>query len=90
MLLVNYVSKVVRMSGSVGTVVDICSPNQGRCDSDDDSHYVVVDFKECTIPEEQKHIQGHPRTWVPIPVFTTRCNKNAVQYTQSHSEHSSQ
>ena len=38
MLLTNYITEVDLMNGSVGTIFDICSPNQGSCDSKDKSH----------------------------------------------------
>jgi hypothetical protein len=38
--------------------------------------YVVVNFPESTIPEEQKLIPNIPKTCVPIPIVTRRCEKN--------------
>ena len=81
MLLVNYIPELGLMNGSIGTVIDICSPNKNRCNSDDDSHYVVVNFEHCTIPEGQNLIPGKPRTYVPIPVNTTRCEKKLLLFT---------
>ena len=75
MLLVNYIPEHGLMNGSVGTVIDICSPNPTMCDLDDNSHYIIVDFENCTIPESEKLIPDSPCTWVPIPVHNSTCQK---------------
>ena len=36
--------------------------------AENELQYVVVDFPDCTIPDEEKLIPGKRRTWVPIPV----------------------
>ena len=76
MLLVNYIPEVGLMNGSVGTVIDICSPNSDRSNSDDHSNYVIVHFENCTIPEDQKLIPGLPSMYVPIPVHKSTCDNH--------------
>ncbi len=43
--------------------------------------YLVVDFPESTIPEDQKLIPNQPKTWIPIPLFTRRCKKKCCSIT---------
>jgi hypothetical protein len=43
--------------------------------------YVVVDFPESTMPEDQKLIPNQPKTWIPIPLFTRRCKNKCYSIT---------
>jgi hypothetical protein len=62
------------MNGSVGVVQGLYFSNAEGMP--DDKMYVVVDFPETTIPEAQKLIPNMPKTCVPIPIVTRRCEKN--------------
>jgi hypothetical protein len=74
MLVDNFIVEYKLMNGSVGVVQGLYFSNsQGQ---PDDKMYVVVNFPESTIPEERKLIPNMPKTCVPIPIVTRRCEKN--------------
>ena len=43
--------------------------------------YVIVDYPDSTVPEEQKLIPNKPATYVPIPLVTRRCEKKCCSMT---------
>ena len=79
MLLDNSIVEYKLMNGSVGVVKDLCFSNPEG--TPDDNMYVVVDFSESTIPDEQKVITDMPSTYVPIPLVTRRCERNCCSMT---------
>jgi hypothetical protein len=83
MLLVNYIVKYKLMNGSVEVVKQLCfsNPEGDKKGTEDSRMYVVVDFPESTIPEHQKLIPNQPKTWIPIPLFTQRCDKKCCSIT---------
>ncbi len=60
------------MNGSIEVVKQLCfsNPEGDKKGMEDSMMYVVVDFPESTIPEDQKLIPNQPKTWIPIPLFT--------------------
>lgn len=79
MLLRNFIVEHKLMNGSVGTVKRICYKNPEGPANPDKTDYVIVEFPNSTIPEEDALIPGMPPTWVPIPLVTERCEKNCCQ-----------
>ena len=74
MLLDNFIVEYKLMNGSVGVVKKLCFSNPEG--TPDEKMYVVVDFPDSTVPDEQKLIPDEPATYVPIPLVTRRCEKN--------------
>jgi hypothetical protein len=74
------------MNSGLGTVKEIVYANSDgpRGPNGPRQHpaYVVVDFPDCKIPEEKKLIPGKPRTYVPVPPKTLRCEKGCCSATQ--------
>lgn len=60
MLLENFIVEFKLMNGSVGVIRDLCFSNPEG--TPDDKMYVVVDFPDSTVPEEQKLIPNMPPT----------------------------
>lgn len=85
MLLTNIITELNLMNGSVGTVRQIVYefPEGPRGPNGPKTHplYVVVDFPDCTIDEEDKLIENMPRTCIPVPVVTQRCEKQCCSAT---------
>ena len=65
------------MNGSIGTVVDIVYREKEGPTRNPKSHpaYVVVDFKDSTIPTSDALWQEGKPTLVPVPVSILRCEK---------------
>ena len=79
MLLHNFIVEYKIINGSIGVVRDIVyKDHSGPNNEEALPEYVIVDFPESTIPEEEKLLPNLPRTFVPVPVVDIRCEKNAV------------
>ena len=68
MLLDNFIVEYKLMNGSVGVVKKLCFSNPEG--TPDEKMYVVVDFPDSTVPDEQKLIPDKPATYIPIPLVT--------------------
>lgn len=77
MLLKNFIVEEWKiLNGSIGTVVDIIYANPlGPREENATPLYVVVDFRQCSVPDDQKCFDDCPSTFVSIPVITERCEK---------------
>ena len=79
MLLCNFIMELKLMNGSVGVVKEIVyrSPEGPRGPNGPKTHpaYVIVDFPDFVIPEEQKLLPDRPSTWIPIAPVTLRCER---------------
>ena len=74
MLLKNYIVELGLVNGSIGTVQNIIYKNkQGPHQSGSLPAYVIVNFPECQIPENDKCFENYPRSCVPIPVDEFKC-----------------
>jgi ATP-dependent exoDNAse (exonuclease V) alpha subunit len=73
MLLDNFIVEYKLMNGSVGVVKELSFSNPEG--TPDEKMYVVVDFPDSTVPDEQKLIPDKPASYVPIPLVTRRCEK---------------
>ena len=73
MCLHNFIVEHGIMNGSVGVVTQICFSNSSG--ASDGTEYVIVDFPNCSVPEDDALIPGMPPTCVPIPVVEVRCEK---------------
>jgi len=81
MLLVNFVVEEGLFNGAVGIIVDIVYENSdGPREAGAQPAYVVVDFPDLEIPEEDVWDTEHP-TFVPIPTVTLRCDKGCCTMT---------
>jgi hypothetical protein len=77
MLLNNFLVEHHLMNGSIGVVKHLCykhreGPNRY---SENELQYAIVDFPECTIPEENKFFPDLSSSCVPIPFVQERCAK---------------
>jgi ATP-dependent exoDNAse (exonuclease V) alpha subunit len=83
MLLCNFAANL--MNGSVGDVKKIVYRSRegpcGRNGPHEHPAYVIVDFPDCTIPEDEKLIDDMPRTCVPVATVTLRCENNCCSAT---------
>jgi hypothetical protein len=85
MLLCNIVPEEKLMNGSIGEVKKIVystregprGPNGPRCHP----AYAIVDFPDFEISEEDKLIDGMPRTCVPVTPITLRCESSCCSAT---------
>ena len=85
MLLKNFVVEQGLMNGAVGEVKYLCYKHQSGPHPDiheinDEEHdsnlqYVIVDFPESDIPDEDKFFPDLPSTCVPIPIVEEMCEK---------------
>ena len=76
MLLRNFIVEYKLMNGSIGVVKQIVYENkEGPADRNNLPAYVIVEFSECEIPEEENLIDGRNSKCVPIPVVEDRCDK---------------
>ena len=76
MLLHNFIVEYKIINGSIGVVRDIVyKDHSGPNNEEALPEYVIVDFPESTIPEEEKSLPNLPRTFVPVPVVDIRCEK---------------
>jgi hypothetical protein len=82
MLLRNFVVEYKLMNGSVGTIREIVYKSNNGPDNDNElPSYVIVEFPNSTIPEEDSLIPGKPATMVPIPIVIDRCQKRCCSVT---------
>jgi hypothetical protein len=85
MLLCNIVTEECLMNGSVGIVkkivyasrVGLCGANGPR----EHPAYVIVNFPDCMIPEEEKLIDNMPQTCGPVAPVTLHCEKGCCSAT---------
>jgi hypothetical protein len=42
--------------------------------------YAIVDFPDCSVPENKSLVPGMPSTCIPVPIAMFRCEKNAVPW----------
>jgi hypothetical protein len=77
MLLKNFIVEEWKiLNGSIGTVVDVIYDNPlGPREPESMPSYIVVDFKNCSVPEDRKCFDDCPSTYIAIPVITERCEK---------------
>ena len=77
MLLQNFIVEHKIMNGYVRMLKAIIyeSPN-GPADKNVLAKYVIVDFKQSTLSDDEPTIEGAPSTWIAVPVATKRCEKN--------------
>ena len=81
MLLKNCAVEEYLMNGSIGVVKEIVYENSiGPTSSINLPAYIIVDFPKCTVPEVRKLLPNKPRTFVPIPTFTSRCKKRLLYH----------
>jgi hypothetical protein len=70
------------LNGSVGTIREIVyGSNNGLVNDNELPSYVIVEFPNSKIPEEDCLIPGKPATMVPIPVVIDRCQKRCCSIT---------
>ena len=83
MLLKNFIVELNLMNGSIGVVKKIVfdSPNGPYSGVNKHPSYVIVEFKNVSIPEEKKAFPNYPANWVPIPVVTEHCEKRCCSIT---------
>ena len=77
MLLKIFVVEWNLMNGAIGEIKEIIYENGNGPNHQEMSlpAYIIVDFKNCTIPDNIKCFDDKPRTYIPIPVVTERCEK---------------
>ena len=77
MLLKNYMVELNLLNGSVGIVRKIVFSHKDgpKLHKNNLPSYVIVEFKNTTIPEHMKAFPEHPSNWVPIPLIEERCQK---------------
>lgn len=77
MLLKNFVVELNVMNGSVGIVRKIVYKNKEGPNSSRQSlpSYVIVEFRNASIPPNKKAFGHLPNTFIPIPVVTEHCEK---------------
>ena len=75
MLLRNFIVELNLMNGAVGKVIDICYPKGRNPRNQPSPSYVVVDFKNSTIPKDDKCFENLPSTCVPVPLVTEICQE---------------
>jgi hypothetical protein len=75
MLLENFIVEYGLANGSVGKIISIVYKEKDGARNDDTilPAYIVVDFPNSKIPEDDKCWADKPATWVPIPVSEYRC-----------------
>ena len=81
MLLKNYVVEENLMNGSVGFVRATCFKNPEGDSNPDPTDYSIVEFPNSKL--SRPLIPGMPRTYVPIPRATSRCEKSVVPFAHS-------
>ena len=83
MLLKNFVVEWKIMNGAIGIICDIVFENSNgqREQHNTMPAYVVVEFPNCIIPNENSCFQNQPPNWVPIPVVTEPCEKRCCTIT---------
>jgi hypothetical protein len=82
MLLLNQIVEKRLSNGSIGTVVKIVYRNAaGPRESGALPLYVIVDFPDADIAEEDKFFPDLPRTCIPIEPVTLRCEKKCCSVT---------
>jgi hypothetical protein len=78
MLLRNEIVELGLKNGSIGFVKDIVYKEttgpRGPEKIKQHPAYVIVNFPDCKIPEEDKLMPGWPRTYVPIVPYHDRCD----------------
>ena len=77
MLLKNFIVELNLMNGSVGIVRKIVYKDKtGPYNSNNNlPEYVIVEFKNVNIPENNKPFSNFPNNWIPIPMVTEFCEK---------------
>ena len=83
MLLRNFIVEYNIMNGSIGIIRKIVyEEHDGPKNSTNVlPSYVIVEFKNVVIPEENKAFPEHPNNWIPIPVITQHCEKRCCNVT---------
>ena len=83
MLLRNFVVELNIMNGAVGIVRKIVYKEVAGPHDDMKPHpaYIIVQFKNVTIPEEKKAFPNLPSNCIPIPVITEHCEKRCCTMT---------
>ena len=82
MLLINFVVEYNLYNGAVGIIVDIVYEDvEGPLgDGINYPDYIIVDFPDSLIPPENHYDSNNP-TSIPVPLVTTRCEKNCCSMT---------
>ena len=75
MLLTNSFVEHGLFNGSVGDLKSIHYTHSTGPNADIPKGYAIVDFPQCTIPEEKKLIPDMPFTCVPAPIIEVCCTK---------------
>ena len=77
MLLKNFIVEEKLMNGSIGKVIEIAYDNSnGPNIAGALTLYVVVDFPKCSL--NHGFIDRSSTTYIPIPLITEKCEKNAA------------
>ena len=77
MLLRNFIVEYNLMNGAIGIVRKIVYKHSDGPKSKNKQlpAYVIVEFNNVTIPDNNKAFPDHPANWVPIPLVTEHCEK---------------
>jgi hypothetical protein len=83
MLLKNFLVELGLKNGSLGTIVKIaCEQPEGpTLDPKVQPGYVIVEFRDCSIPAEDALCEEGKPKLVPIPAVTLRCEKQCCSET---------
>lgn len=80
MLLTNFVVEFNLYNGAVGVIESVVYENADGPNSSDLPVFVMVDFPDVVIPEEDQYDPDNP-TAIPIPLVTVRCENNCCSMT---------